>query len=74
MPSDEEVKKRGCSGYALHGVVLGELYVAASRAMVVYGRDMNVDRFADMARKIYEEAEIDALARADGLEGDTKIL
>jgi len=65
---DEDQEKttiaRGYSGYALLGVVRGELYVAASRAMVVYGADMNVSRFVDMAKEIYEEAEHDAKSRA----------
>lgn len=74
MPGDDEKPslKRGYSGYALHGVVLGELYVAASRAMVVYGETMNVERFVHMAREIYEEAELDAKSRGD--DGDAKFL
>jgi hypothetical protein len=62
---DREKTTYGHSGYALYGVVRGELYVAASRAMVVYGREMDADRFAKMAREIYEEAELDAKRLAD---------
>lgn len=60
--------RRNYLGHAIYGVVFGEIYVAASLAMAVYGRDMNIDRFVDMARKIYEEAELDARARSEGLE------
>lgn len=62
-PEEESVIPHSRSlyqGFALYGVVQGELYVAASRAMTLYRETMNRDRFIAMAGEMYDKVDLDA--------------